>query len=58
MGADLQEKGGALPGLGFMGEDAVGAVGMEAVEDARSGTHAHAPAFVADGHAPVGRDRL
>ena len=56
MGADLQEERGAFPGLGFVGEDADGAVGLEAVEDARTGTHAHPQPFVADGHPPIGAD--
>lgn len=52
----MEEKGRAFAGLGFVGEEADGAIGMEAVEDARAGAHAHAQTFVADGHAPVGAD--
>ena len=52
----MQEQRGAFAGLGFVGKDADGAVGLEAVDDACAGGHADAQAFVADGHAPVGAD--
>lgn len=55
-GAHLEEKLGAFSWLGFVGEDADGAVGMEAVEDAGAGTDPDAQAFVADGHPAIGAD--
>jgi hypothetical protein len=45
-----------FPGLGFVGEDADSAIGVEAVSDARPGGHAHAQALAANRHAPVGAD--
>ena len=56
MGADLQEEGGAFSGFWFVGEDADGAVGLEAMDDARARTDSHPQTFVADGHAAIGAD--
>ena len=56
MGADLEEERGAFTGLGLVGEDADGAVGLEAVKDACAGGHADAQAFVTDGHTSIGAD--
>ena len=50
------EERGAFAGLGLVGEDADGAVGLEAVDHAGAGAHAHPQTLVADGHAPVGSD--
>lgn len=47
MGADLQEECGTLSGFRFVGEDADGGVGKEAVDDAPASTHTRPQAFVA-----------
>ena len=52
----MQEERGPFAGFGWVGEDADGAVGLETVDHTGAGTDAHAQAFVADGHAPVGTD--
>ncbi|TNC94765.1 MAG: hypothetical protein FD118_4209 [Rhodocyclaceae bacterium] len=56
LGADLEEERGAFAGFGFVGEDADGAAGLEAVNDPCACGHADAQAFVADGHAAIGAD--
>lgn len=55
-GADLEEQLGAFPGFGFVGEEADGAIGLEAVDDPGAGGGGDAQAFVADRHAPIGAD--
>ena len=52
----MEEERGALSGFGFVGEDADAAVGVEAVDDTRSGADARPQTFVADGDATVGAD--
>ena len=54
MGTDLQEEHGACAGFGFVGQDADGAVGMKAVDDARACTDTDAEALRADGDAAIG----
>ena len=56
MGADLQEERGVFSGFGFVGEEADGAAGMEAVEDACAGAGRRPQAVVADGYATVSTD--
>ncbi len=52
----MQEECGPFSGFGLVGQDADGAVGMEAVNHAGAGDHTHAQTLVADGHAPVRAD--
>ena len=52
----MQAERGAFSSFGFVGEDADRGVGLEAVEDAGAGTHAHAQAFVADRDTTIGAD--
>ena len=56
MGADLEEECWAISGFGFVGKDADGAVGLEAVDDARARAHADEEPLGADGHAAIGTD--
>ena len=52
----MQEEGGPFSGFGFVGQDADGAIGLEAVDDACARTHRDAEAFGADGHPAIGAD--